>query len=86
MIKKPASLEIVQRSQKLLAAPEEKVGAFVMDAYNHQAIYDEAIIIYELIQDSKCCYYIQGPAKIGLVKLNEQDVLAGSTIRQAPSK
>ena len=30
--------------------------------------------MYELIQVSENCYYIQCPAKIGLVKLNEQDV------------
>ena len=30
--------------------------------------------MYELIQVSQHCYYIQSPAKIGLVKLNEQDV------------
>lgn len=30
--------------------------------------------MYELIQVSDNCYYIQCPAKIGLVKLNEQDV------------
>ena len=30
--------------------------------------------MYELIQVSKQSYYIQSPAKIGLVKLNEQDV------------
>ena len=30
--------------------------------------------MYELIQLSDQSYYIQSPAKIGLVKLNEQDV------------
>ena len=30
--------------------------------------------MYELIQVSERSYYIQSPAKIGLVKLNEQDV------------
>ncbi len=30
--------------------------------------------MYELIQVSDNCYYIQSPAKIGLVKLNETDV------------
>ena len=30
--------------------------------------------MYELIQISEQSYYIQSPAKIGLVKLNEQDV------------
>ncbi len=30
--------------------------------------------MYELVQVSECCYYIQSPAKIGLVKLNETDV------------
>lgn len=30
--------------------------------------------MYELIQVSDKCYYIQSPAKIGLVKLNETDV------------
>ena len=30
--------------------------------------------MYELIQVSDNCYYIQSPAKIGLVKLNEEDV------------
>ena len=30
--------------------------------------------MYELIQVSEQSYYIQSPAKIGLVKLNEQDV------------
>ena len=30
--------------------------------------------MYELIQVSEHSYYIQSPAKIGLVKLNEQDV------------
>jgi len=30
--------------------------------------------VYELIQISEQSYYIQSPAKIGLVKLNEQDV------------
>lgn len=30
--------------------------------------------MYELIQVSENCYYIQSPAKIGLVKLNDNDV------------
>ena len=30
--------------------------------------------MYELIQASEKSYYIQSPAKIGLVKLNEQDI------------
>ena len=30
--------------------------------------------MYELIQVSDNCYYIQSPAKIGLVKINEEDV------------
>lgn len=30
--------------------------------------------MYELVQVSENCYYIQSPAKIGLVKLNETDV------------
>ncbi|MDO5132101.1 MAG: MBL fold metallo-hydrolase [Eubacteriales bacterium] len=30
--------------------------------------------MYELIQVSERCFYIQSPAKIGLVKLNEKDV------------
>ncbi len=39
-------LEIAQRSQKLLAALEEKAGAFVMDAYNYQSIDDEGTPLY----------------------------------------
>ena len=31
--------------------------------------------IYELIQVSENNYYIQGPAKIGMIKLNDTDVL-----------
>ena len=47
--------------------------------------------MYELIQVSEQSYYIQSPAKIGLVKLNEQDVIlidsgndkdAGRKVRQ----
>lgn len=47
--------------------------------------------MYELIQVSEMCYYIQSPAKIGLVKLNDTDVClidsgndkdAGRKIRQ----
>ena len=47
--------------------------------------------MYELIQASECSYYIQSPAKIGLIKLNENDVClidsgndkdAGRKIRQ----
>lgn len=30
--------------------------------------------MYELIQVSDACYYIQSPAKIGLVKLNDTEV------------
>ena len=30
--------------------------------------------MYELIQVAERSYYIQSPAKIGLVKLNEQDI------------
>ena len=30
--------------------------------------------MYELIQVSENCYYIQSPAKIGLVKLNNTEV------------
>lgn len=30
--------------------------------------------MYELIQASESCYYIESPAKIGLVRLNETDV------------
>ena len=30
--------------------------------------------MYELIQVSEQSYYIQSPAKIGMVKLNKQDV------------
>ena len=30
--------------------------------------------MYELIQASPCCYYIQSPAKIGIVKLSETEV------------
>lgn len=47
--------------------------------------------MYELIQISDICYYIQSPAKIGLVRLNDEDVClidsgndkdAGRKIRQ----
>ena len=47
--------------------------------------------MYELIQVSEMSYYIQSPAKIGLVKLNDTDVClidsgndkdAGRKIRQ----
>ncbi len=31
-------------------------------------------IVYELIQITENCYYIQSPAKVGLVKLNDEDV------------
>lgn len=31
-------------------------------------------IVYELIQITEHCYYIQSPAKVGLVKLNDEDV------------
>ena len=41
-------LEIAQRSQELLALLEEKSGAFVMDAYNYQAIDDEGTPLYTL--------------------------------------
>ena len=30
--------------------------------------------MYELMQVSEHCYYIQSPAKIGLVKLNDTEV------------
>ena len=30
--------------------------------------------MYELVQVSENCYYIQSPAKIGLVKLSETEV------------
>lgn len=30
--------------------------------------------MYELIQISENCYYIQGPAKIGLIKLSDTEV------------
>ena len=33
-------------------------------------------MLYELIQVSQQCYYIQSPAKIGLVKLGETEVLS----------
>ena len=47
--------------------------------------------MFELVQVSKYCYYIQSPAKIGLIKLNDQDVVlidsgndkdAGRKVRQ----
>ncbi len=47
--------------------------------------------MFELVQVSENCYYIQSPAKIGLVKLNDQDVVlidsgndkdAGRKVRQ----
>ena len=47
--------------------------------------------MFELVQVSENCYYIQSPAKIGLVKLNDQDVIlidsgndkdAGRQVRQ----
>ena len=41
-------LEIAQRSQKLLALLEEKAGAFVMDAYNYQAMDDEGTPLYAM--------------------------------------
>lgn len=31
-------------------------------------------IVYELIQITENCYYVQSPAKVGLVKLNDEDV------------
>ena len=31
-------------------------------------------IVYELIQITENCYYIQSPAKVGLVILNDEDV------------
>lgn len=31
-------------------------------------------IVYELIQITENCYYIQSPGKVGLVKLNDEDV------------
>ncbi len=51
--------------------------------------------MYELIQVSEHCYYIQSPAKIGLVRLNETDVClidsgndkdAGRKVRQLLDK
>jgi len=39
-------LQIAQRSQKLVARLEEKAGAFVMDAYNYQAMDDEGTPLY----------------------------------------
>ncbi|MCD7736931.1 MAG: MBL fold metallo-hydrolase [Lachnospiraceae bacterium] len=51
--------------------------------------------MYELVQASGCSYYIQSPAKIGLVKLNETDVClidsgndkdAGRKVRQILDK
>ena len=51
--------------------------------------------MYELIQVSEQCYYIQSPAKIGLVRLNETDVClidsgndkdAGRKVRQLLDK
>lgn len=51
--------------------------------------------MYELIQVSESCYYIQSPAKIGLVKLNDTDVClidsgndkdAGRKVRQILDK
>ena len=50
--------------------------------------------MFELIQVSEQSYYIQSPAKIGLVKLNEQAVClidsgndkdAGRNVRQHPA-
>ena len=47
--------------------------------------------MFELVQVSEYCYYIQSPAKIGLIKLNDQDVVlidsgndkdAGRKVRQ----
>ena len=47
--------------------------------------------MFELVQVSESCYYIQSPAKIGLIKLNDQDVVlidsgndkdAGRKVRQ----
>ena len=47
--------------------------------------------MFELVQVSENCYYIQSPAKIGLVRLNDQDVIlidsgndkdAGRKVRQ----
>ena len=47
--------------------------------------------MFELVQVSENCYYIQSPAKIGLIKLNDQDVVlidsgndkdAGRKVRQ----
>ena len=47
--------------------------------------------MFELVQVSEKCYYIQSPAKIGLIKLNDQDVVlidsgndkdAGRKVRQ----
>ncbi len=41
-------LEIAQRSQELLALLEEKTGAFVMDAYNYQAMDDDGTPLYTM--------------------------------------
>ena len=49
--------------------------------------------MYELIQVSDHCFYIQSPAKIGLIKITEKDVClidsgndkdAGKKIRKNP--
>lgn len=41
-------LEIAQRSQELLALLEERTGAFVMDAYNYQAMDDDGTPLYTM--------------------------------------
>lgn len=41
-------LEIAGRSQKLVALLEEKAGAFVMDAYNYQAMDEEGTPLYTM--------------------------------------
>jgi hypothetical protein len=41
--------------------------------------------MYELIQVSEQSYYIQSPAKIGLVKLNEQDICR-RVLRSSPCR
>lgn len=41
-------LQIAQRSQRLLALLEEKAGAFVMDAYNYQAMDDKGTPLYTM--------------------------------------
>ena len=47
--------QIAQRSQKLLALLEEKAGAFVMDAYNYQAMDDEGTPLYAMNKMLSLC-------------------------------